>query len=70
MEIFLFYEMGKKEVRELKESGLSKGKFSYSCVLLRFGNTLWENARVWEPPLQQKALLSPRGLAFYPNSLG
>jgi hypothetical protein len=29
-----------------------------------------ENAQVWEPPLQQKALLNPRALAFYPNSLG
>jgi len=53
--------------RELfKESCLRKGRFSFLCVLLRFGNTLRltpssappplpheENALVQEPPLQQ-----------------
>jgi hypothetical protein len=38
MEIFLLlYEMGKKQ-RKSKERPLHKGRFSYSCVLLRFGN--------------------------------
>jgi len=36
MEIFLF----KKESRKLKESCLRKGRFLYSCVLLRYRNTI------------------------------
>jgi hypothetical protein len=36
---FLLYEMGKKQGNQ-KRALLHKGRFSYSCVLLRFGNTL------------------------------
>jgi hypothetical protein len=39
----------KKETRKLKESCLCKGRFLYSCVLLRFGNTL-ELTRLGAPP--------------------
>jgi len=40
MEVFLFNKMGKKQGNK-KESCLCKGRFPYSCILLRFGNTLW-----------------------------
>jgi hypothetical protein len=39
MEIFLLYEMGKKQGNQ-KRALLRKGRFLYSYVLLRFGNTL------------------------------
>jgi hypothetical protein len=39
MEIFLFYEIGKKRGNK-KRVFLHKGRFSYLCVLPRFGNTL------------------------------
>ncbi len=39
MELFLFYEMRKKGGNK-KRVVLCKGRFLYSCVLLKFGNTL------------------------------
>jgi hypothetical protein len=38
VEIFLVYETEKKQGN--KKSCLLKGEFLYSCILLRFGNTL------------------------------
>jgi hypothetical protein len=39
MEIFLFYEMRKKGGNK-KRVVLCKGRFLYSCILVKFGNTL------------------------------
>jgi len=39
MEMFLFYETGKKLVNK-KRVAYEGERFQYSCILLRFGNTL------------------------------
>ncbi len=61
------WERSKEIERELF---LSKGKFSYSCVLLRFGNALGRMHEYGNFPYNKKPY-SAQGLsAFYPNSLG